>query len=181
VIGGSLAQSVLGANVYAWWNSEIYSEVGYYWTPGRGFLRAMGVNPNEGIGVLSGTAPYFRLAYEKQFGDQNFDIGAFAFLPNLYPGGDQSTGKSDHYTDVGIDASLPVHGLRENIFQVNADLTHERQSWMRQPLGLVLQQLAERSSRGRLILLAKYAWWHRRILRHLGAPPIPSSTAATRR
>jgi hypothetical protein len=64
VIGGSLAQSVLGANAYAWWNSEIYSEVGFYWTPGRGFLRAMGVNPNEGVGVLSGTAPYFRLAYE---------------------------------------------------------------------------------------------------------------------
>ncbi len=127
VLGGALAQSVLGVNAYAWWNSEIYSEVGFYWTPGRGFLRAMGVNPNEGVGVLSGTAPYFRLAYEKQYGDQNFDIGAFAFLPNLYPGGDQSTGKSDHYTDVGIDASYQFLGSGENIFQVNGIYTHERQ------------------------------------------------------
>ena len=44
VIGGALAQSVVGVNAYAWWNSEIYSEIGFYWTPGRGFLRAMGVN-----------------------------------------------------------------------------------------------------------------------------------------
>src|SRR6202166_1174193 len=42
VIGGSLAQSVLGVSAYAWWRSQVYFEVGAYRTPGRGFLRAMG-------------------------------------------------------------------------------------------------------------------------------------------
>lgn len=128
VISGALAQSVLGVNAYAWWNSELYTEAGFYWTPGRGFLRAMGVDASEGGGVLAGAAPYFRIAYEKQFGDQNFDVGAFLFLPSLYPGGDRSTGTSDHYTDLGVDASYQFLGSNEHIFQVNAIYTHEAQS-----------------------------------------------------
>ena len=126
-IGGSLSQRVLGVNAYAWWNSEIYTEIGFYWTPGRGFLRAMGVDRNDG-GALSSAAPYFRLGYEKQYNDQNFNVGAFAFFPNLYPGADQSTGTSDRYTDIGIDASYQFMGSGENIFQANAIYTHERQN-----------------------------------------------------
>jgi hypothetical protein len=127
IVSGSLAQSVLGINAYAWWNSEIYAEAGLYWTPGRGFLRAMGGDANQ-TGVLAGAAPYFRLAYEKQYDEQNFDVGAFAFVPNLYPGGDRSTGTSDHHTDLGIDASYQFMGSGENIYQVNAFYTHEAQN-----------------------------------------------------
>jgi hypothetical protein len=43
VMSGALAQSVLGVNAYAWWNSALYTEAGVYWAPGRGFLRTMGV------------------------------------------------------------------------------------------------------------------------------------------
>jgi len=64
VIDGVLAQGVLGANAYAYWNSSIYAEVGLYWTPGHGFLRAMGVNPADS-GILDNAAPYLRLAYQK--------------------------------------------------------------------------------------------------------------------
>jgi len=127
VVGGALAQSVLGVSAYAWWNSQIYTEFALYWTPGRGFLRAMGVDASEGGGVLAGVAPYVRIAYEKQYAVQNFDIGAFALFPNLYPGGDKSTGTSDHYTDLGVDASYQFLGSGENIFQVNAIYTHETQ------------------------------------------------------
>jgi hypothetical protein len=128
VVSGGLAQSVLGVSAYAWWNAEIYTEAAVYWTPGRGFLRAMGVDASEGGGALAGAAPYFRIAYEKQFGDQNFDFGGFAFLPRLYPGGDKSTGKSDHFTDLGVDASYQFMGTGEHIFQINAIYTHEAQS-----------------------------------------------------
>ena len=128
VIGGSLAQSVLGVSIYALWNSEFYSELGLYRTPGRGFLRAMGVDASEGGGVLAGTAPYLRVAYQKQYSVQNFDVGAFAFFPHLYPGGDRSTGTSDHYADLGVDASYQFMGSGENIFQINAIYTHEDQT-----------------------------------------------------
>ena len=127
VIGGSLAQSVLGVSAYAWWRSEVYFELGAYRTPGRGFLRAMGVDASEGGGVLANTAPYLRVAYEDRGKEQNFHVGAFAFFPDLYPGGDRSTGSSDHYTDLGIDASYQFTGLGEDMFQINAIYTHEDQ------------------------------------------------------
>jgi len=128
VIGGALAQSVLGVSAYAWWSAKFYTEASLYWTPGRGFLRAMGVDADEGGGVLASAAPYFRVAYEQQYGDQNFDVGTFAFFPSLYPAGDHSTGTSDRYSDLGIDASYQFLGSGENIYQINAIYTHEAQS-----------------------------------------------------
>src|SRR5258708_18536171 len=84
VIGGSLAQSVVGVNAYAWWNSEVYSEVGFYWTPGRGFLRAMGVAANQRAGGLAATAPLFHASYDKEFFDQNYHKRSFALPPHPY-------------------------------------------------------------------------------------------------
>src|SRR5258706_2511653 len=43
VISGALAQRVLGSSVFAWWNSELYTEAGVYLTPGRRFFSALGV------------------------------------------------------------------------------------------------------------------------------------------
>ena len=87
----------------------------------------MGVNANDS-GIISGAAPYMRVAYQKDYGDQNFQVGAIAFFPNLYPGGDRSAGTSDHYTDLGIDAAYQFMGTGENIYQVNASYTNERQT-----------------------------------------------------
>src|SRR5579871_3038091 len=52
LLDGALAQSVLGVSAYGWWNSDFYTEVAVYWTPGRGFLNAVGVNADDGAGVL---------------------------------------------------------------------------------------------------------------------------------
>ena len=127
MIDGGLAQSVLGLNAYAWIDSSIMAKAGFYWTPGRNFLRAMGTDPDEGGGVLSGAAPYFRVAYQKDYGDQNFEVGAFALFPNLYPGGDKSAGTTDRYSDVGLDASYQYIGDNSNIYQVDARYTYESQ------------------------------------------------------
>ena len=127
VISGALAQSVLGVSAYAWWNSNFYTEAGFYWTPGYGFLKTLGVNPNDGIGVLANAAPYLRVGYEERGREQNYHVGAFAFLPDIYPGGDQSTGTSDRYTDLGVDAGYQFTGLGEDILSINGIYTHENQ------------------------------------------------------
>ncbi len=128
VLDGGLAQSVLGLNAYAYWDSSIYTEAGLYWTPGRDFLRAMGTDPDEGGGVVDGAAPYFRVAYQKDYGDQNFEVGAFAMFPHLFPGGDKSTGTSDRYSDVGLDASYQFIGDSTEIYSLNARYTYETQN-----------------------------------------------------
>jgi hypothetical protein len=134
VFDGGLAQSVLGVNVYAYWNSAVYAEAGVYWTPPRGFLRAMGADAYEGGPVLSDATPYFRVAYQKDYGDQNFEVGAFGLFPRLEPGG--ISGTPDNYSDVGLDASYQFIGDSSSIYSINAIYTHEGQDLAgSQPMG----------------------------------------------
>lgn len=126
VIDGVLAQGVLGTSAYAYWNSSIYAEVALYWTPSAGFLKTFGVSPAD-TGILNGVAPYLRFAYQKDYGDQNFEIGTYAMFSNLFPGGDKSTGATDNYTDAGLDASYQFMGDSSNIYTINARYTHEHQ------------------------------------------------------
>ena len=127
VISGALAQRVLGVSAYAWWDSHIYTEAGIYWTPGRNFLRAAGVDIADGGAVVKGGAPYLRLAYQKDYGNQNFEIGAFGLFTSLYPGGDQTV-STDKYSDLGLDASWQFTGMGDNVYQLNARYTYERQN-----------------------------------------------------
>src|SRR5476651_908787 len=125
ILNGGLAQSSMGVTAYAWWNSEIYSEAGLYWTPGRQFLNAMGAN---GGAVLRGSAPYVRLGYEKDYDDQNFQLGVTGFFPGLYPGGDRTAATADNFQDLSADGSYQYVGDNSNIYKVNMRYTHERQS-----------------------------------------------------
>ncbi|MBI3678181.1 MAG: cytochrome C [Proteobacteria bacterium] len=126
-IDGGLAQTTLGTSIYAYWNSSLYTEVGVYWTPGRQFLNAMGAFASDN-NIINGAAPYVRVAYQKDYGDQNFEIGAFGLFPHLYPGGDKSAGTTDRYSDIGVDASYQFMGDSENIYQVDARYTSESQN-----------------------------------------------------
>lgn len=127
ILDGALAQSVLGVSAYAWWHSSIYGEAGIYWTPGRGFLNALGVNPNDGAGVLAAPAPYLRAGYEFRGSEQNYHFGAVAFAASLYPGGDTSTGAVDRDTDLGADAGYQFTGTGNNVLSLNSIYIHEDQ------------------------------------------------------
>jgi hypothetical protein len=123
VLSGAFAQGVIGASAYAWWNSSVYGEVALYRSLSRGMLRAVGQNPDD-FSLIDGVAPYVRFAYQHDYGNRNFEVGAFGFFPNAFPGRDKSTGKTDGYADVGLDASYEYLGM-EDIFTANARFTHE--------------------------------------------------------
>lgn len=136
IFAGGLAQSVLGTNAYAYWNSSIYAEIGVYWTPARGFLRAVGSDTYNGGPVLSEASPYVRVAYQKDYGEQNFEVGTFGLFPKLEPDGSPLIA-SDSYTDVGVDASYQYTGDGTDIYSINALYTHEAQDYAgSQPLGI---------------------------------------------
>jgi len=128
ILDGALAQTVLGTTAFIQWDQSLYAEAGLYWTPSNGFLKAFGAD--FGPGPIAGAAPYVRLAYQQDYGDQNFEIGTFGFFPRLHPGGDFTTGTSDRYSDVGFDASYQFMGNTSNIYTVNLRYTHEHQSLM---------------------------------------------------
>lgn len=126
---GNFAQTVLGTSVYAYWNEAIYAEAGVYWMPGNGFLRTLGSHALDAGGLLDGAAPYFRAAYQKDYGNQNFEVGVFGLFSSMFPGGDKSTGTSDHYADYGFDGSYQFmgDGSGDNIYTLNLRYTHETQ------------------------------------------------------
>jgi hypothetical protein len=123
---GGFAQATLGATAYAYWNSAFFTEAGLYWTPSNRFLSAMGAD--FGPGPIDGAAPYLRVAYQKDYGDQNFEIGAFGFFPSVFPDGGRSTGQTDSYIDVGLDGSYQFMGNGDDIYTLNMRYTHEQQN-----------------------------------------------------
>jgi len=127
LISDTLMNNVIGINAYAWWDSHIYTEAGVYQSLPKGFLRTAGVDPAE-TSLIEGGAPYIRAAYQKDYGDQNFELGALALFANLYPGRDKSARKTDGYTDIAFDVSYQFTGTGESIYILNALYTYERQS-----------------------------------------------------
>ena len=124
---GRLAQNTLGLTAYAWINSQVYAEFGGYRSPGSNFLSRLGADPLD-PGQIDGVAPYARLAYQKNDGDHNFEVGAFLLHANLFPGRDQTTGLADHYTDLGLDASFQRFAANKSVFTLNGRYTHEAQN-----------------------------------------------------
>jgi hypothetical protein len=124
---GSLAQTTMGVTGYVWINSTFYAEAGGYQSPGATFLTRAGVDPAD-PGSIEGTAPYVRLAYNKDFGNQNLEVGGFWMSANLFPGLDRTTGMTDHYDDLGLDASYQLFAARHDVFTVNGRYTFETQA-----------------------------------------------------
>jgi hypothetical protein len=104
LLSGSLAQNTVGATAYAWINSELYLEAGGYGSPGATSLRRLGADPFS-PGDIDGLAPYARLALQKTVGGGVAEIGAVALRARIHPGADRSSGLTDRYTDLGLDAS----------------------------------------------------------------------------
>ena len=133
---GSFAQTTLGLTGYAVLDSGLRLEAGGYQTPGGSLLRRLGSDPTS-PGILARTAPYARIAYEKDLGDSNFEVGVFGLWANLYPGGDRSAGTSDRYADTGVDASYQWFRSNKDVFTLNGRFTHEsRTQTASQALGL---------------------------------------------
>jgi hypothetical protein len=127
LIDGGLAQEVMGASAYLWFNHHLYAEAGGYSTPAAGTLTWLGADP-IGLGDINGVAPYGRLAWQQDLGSGTVHLGAFALKAAINPGRDRSTGLTDHYSDIGVDASYMLPTARGDTFTVQARYTHEAQN-----------------------------------------------------
>jgi hypothetical protein len=123
---GAFAQNTVGVTGYAWIDDAFYVEAGGYESPGATFLTHAGVDPTA-PGSIAGTAPYVRLAYDKNWGDQNVEVGGFWMQANIFPGLDRTTGLTDHYDDWGLDASYQLFAAKHDVWTLNARYTYETQ------------------------------------------------------
>src|SRR5579864_2697637 len=126
MIEGAFAQKVVGLNAYTMWNRLVYAEFGAYSTLTKSADSALGVaNPNN-TDAIKGLAPYWRLAFQPQWGPNSFEIGVFGMAAAINPGRVTGFG-TDHKTDVGIDTQYQyltdVHSI-----SVQASWTTENQN-----------------------------------------------------
>jgi hypothetical protein len=109
-VEGAMAQSVAGLSVYGFLDQSIYAEAGVY----RSALQGASVAQNASTtnDIITGVAPYWRLAYEKDWGQNSWELGTFgldAALHNPTTIAGQAVnqslqaGPTDRFLDIGID------------------------------------------------------------------------------
>src|SRR6476620_6538216 len=102
LISGGLGQAVLGVTAYGWLDSKFYLEGGGYGSLSGRTLDFLGVDPLY-PGKIHVVAPYGRAAFQTNLAGGTFEACAFALKAALFPGRDRSSGRSDRYTDLGLD------------------------------------------------------------------------------
>jgi hypothetical protein len=102
------AQQVAGLSAYGFFDDTFYFELGGYRPLSTNTQLALGVD-TTGQSPISGTAPYWRAAFEKNFGDHSFEAGTFGLAARVLPLGLSQAG-TDSFTDIGIDTQYQYLG-----------------------------------------------------------------------
>jgi hypothetical protein len=126
-IDGTRGQDVAGLTGYLYWNESLYAEVGLYKTARQGHAGAL--DSTAGGGIISGTAPYWRLAYEHNWGRNSLEAGLYGMTLKVLPGtaGHPLTGPTDRFADVAQDLQYQYAG-DSHLFSVTATRIHEKQT-----------------------------------------------------
>jgi hypothetical protein len=130
-IDGPLAQSVAGVSAYGFWMNSVYAELGVYRSAPQGFSNAQtglaGPLNSTASDVISGLAPYWRVAYEMQWAHNALSFGLYGLTVNLFPGnGSILSGPTNNYTDAALDSQYQFIS-DDNIVSFQATYIHERQ------------------------------------------------------
>jgi hypothetical protein len=134
LVEGGLAQQVAGLGAFAYWNGAVYAELSSYQTAkGPWAFMSLGSRPGDvdhPLTHLDGNAPYWRLAYNHEWGAHSLMVGAFGLDAKILPL-DAAALPIDnmgntHYRDTGLDAQYQymeaqhtftahIRSIRENI------------------------------------------------------------------
>ena len=121
LINGGLGQDVAGVGAYQMWNNHLYANVTVYRSEHAG-----AATPVTGDGApfnISGVAPYWRVAWQQNWGQNYLEVGTYGIYVNSIP--NAVSGPKDRYVDPALDFQysrplganqLDIHGtyIREN-------------------------------------------------------------------
>lgn len=128
LIDGGLGQQVAGLGAYALWNETVYAEVAAYRTANDAFSIFRAGTDKTSDAVLSGRAPYWRLALQHVWdeGKHSAMIGTYGINARKFPDSVDPTGPTDRFRDLGIDAQYQYITDRHR-FSTQLNWIHERQ------------------------------------------------------
>jgi hypothetical protein len=133
-IDGTFGQDVAGIGAYAFWNESLYAEFGAYRSAKQGAANPItgAAAPLDGAtsNVVNGVAPYFRLAWEKQWSRHSLEVGVYGMDIKLYPGGTPDapvalTGPGNRFRDLAQDLQYQYLSDEHQV-TVAATRIHER-------------------------------------------------------
>jgi hypothetical protein len=115
VIEGTFAQRAYGAGFYTWVNNMFYAEITGYRSQDANLAKLAGFSPTDGNPRIDGIAPYWRFAVEKTWNEHSLMFGTYGMYSDLMPtiagtGQQLNPGKTDKYTDVGVDMQYQYIG-----------------------------------------------------------------------
>jgi hypothetical protein len=125
VIAGGLGQLALGATAYAMVDDHLYLEAGAYHGLSDRWLRNAGLGPDDNL-HLDGMSPYWRAAWQMDFGRQYFSVGMFGLNSKLHP--DPTSPATDRFNDVGFDVTYQYVNDTGHALSADFTVVHERQS-----------------------------------------------------
>jgi hypothetical protein len=112
-IDGAFGQDVAGLSAYVMWNESLYAEIGAYRSAKQGAANTITgeAGPLDGgnSNVLSGAAPYYRLAYEHQWGRHSLSVGLYGAQFKVLPGAEEDgtphplSGPTNDFKDNALD------------------------------------------------------------------------------
>lgn len=136
IIDGTLGQDVAGLSAYAFWDESVYAELGGYRSAKQGAANALTgeAGPLDGTvsNVIQGVSPYWRVAYEHNWGRHSLEVGMYGADFKLLPGGSPDEpaplrGPFNRFKDVAEDVQYQFLG-EEQIFTFEATRIHESMS-----------------------------------------------------
>jgi hypothetical protein len=123
MIEGTFGGRAASTGAYVWVNNMFYAEFSAYRAYDQSILNATGSNPSDGTPRFDGTAPYWRVAVEKTWNENSFEVGTYgmyaaqqptnATIGNVLPGIPSALafgGATDKYLDVAVDAQYQYIG-----------------------------------------------------------------------
>ena len=126
LIDNNLAQIVLGAGAYASLNDWLYIEADAYHGLSQNIRNGLGAVPVAGTDDYNGFIPYWRVALEHDFNGEHYvEFGTYGLNASRYPGGDHTTGMTDHFTDNAVDANYQWHADPDHIVSLHSTFIHE--------------------------------------------------------
>lgn len=129
-IDGALAQDVAGISAYAFWKESLYLEAGLYRSAKQGQTNVLtgAAGPLDGTAsnVIEGGAPYWRAAYEYNWGANSLEVGLYGAQFKLFPGaGAPLQGPDNRFNDVAEDFQYQYVG-EDHILSVEGTRIHEK-------------------------------------------------------
>jgi hypothetical protein len=170
-IQGAMAGAVAGLSAYAFVDQALYAEVGVY----RSALQGASVanNGDTTNNIISGVAPYWRLAYEYDWGSNSLEVGTSGIYAQLQNPTTPAGGAinvslqhalTDNFTDMGIDGQYQYID-DDNQLTVTTAWVHEHQKLNASFLALLSTNTSNNLDSYNLV--ASY-YWHRKYGASLG-------------